>query len=293
MHISKKSSNFARFLRAKRTSEYTHMRTKNIIILLLTMLTIVSCGEFQKLQKSTDPELKFTKAIEYFNDKKYSKAQLLFDDVSAYYKGTERSEEVLIYLARCYMGQKDYASAAEYYSAYTRNYPKGEHIMEATFMLAHSYYMDSPDARLDQEQTKKAIESYQLFVERYPESQYVQQAYDEMQEMTDKLAEKELYSARLYYNLGTYLGNNYLSAETVAKNAIKHYPSNKHMEEFSWIILQAKYKQLEYSVNEMKEDRARNTQDEYYSFITEYPESKHRKEAEAIGKAVKKILGEE
>lgn len=269
------------------------MRRLHLIILVFAALTMVSCGEFQKLQKSTDPELKFTKAIEYFNDKKYSKAQLLFDDVSTYYKGTERSEEVLIYLARCYMGQQDYASASEYYSAYVRNYPKGAHIMEASFMLAHSYYMDSPDARLDQEQTKKAIEAYTLFVEQYPESQYVQQAYDEMQEMTDKLAEKELLSARLYYNLGTYLGNNYLSAETTARNAIKKYPSNKYMEEFSWLILQSKYKQLEFSVAEMREDRARNTQDEYYSFITEYPDSKHRKEAETIGKAVKKILGEE
>lgn len=268
------------------------MHKKELIILSLLLLLLSGCGEFQKLQKSNDPELKFNKAIEYFNDKKYSKAQLLFDDVSAYYKGTERSEEVLIYLARCYMGEKDYASASEYYSAYTRNYPKGAHIMEASFMVAHSYYMDSPDPRLDQDQTKKAIEYYTTFVERYPESQYVNQAYEEMQEMSDKLALKELYSARLYYNLGTYLGNNYLSAETIAKNAIKKYPSNKYLEDFGWIILQAKYKQLEYSVNEMREDRARDTQDEYYSFITDYPNSKHRKDADAIGKAVKKILGE-
>jgi len=223
---------------------------------------------------------------------KYSKAQLLFDDVTAYYKGTERSEDVLIYLARCYMGEKDYASAAEYYSAYTRNYPKGRNIIEASFMVAHAYYMDSPDARLDQDQTKKAIEYYTTFVERYPESPYLQQAYDEMQEMNDKLAQKELFSAQLYYNLGTYLGNNYLSAETVARNAIKRYPSNKYLEDFSWIILQSKYQQLVNSVHEMKEDRARDTQDEYYSFITEYPTSKHIKEAEKIGASVKKILGE-
>lgn len=284
MDNSEKSSTFARFFRT--------MLKKNLIILLLVVGTLTGCGEFQKLQKSTDPELKFNKAIEYFNDKKYSKAQLLFDDVSSYYKGTERSEEVLIYLARCYMGQKDYASASEYYSAYTRNYPKGAHIMEASFMVAHSYYMDSPDARLDQDQTKKAIEYYTTFVERYPESQYASQAYDEMQEMTDKLAQKELYSAKLYYNLGTYLGNNYLSAEIVAKNAIKKYPSNKYLEDFGWIILQAKYKQLEYSVEEMRDDRARDAQDEYYSFITDFPESKHRKEADTIGKAIKKMLNE-
>jgi len=265
------------------------MPQKGLIILSIVLLTLTGCSEFTKIQRSTDPELKYNKAIEFFNQKKYSKAQLLFDDVSAYYKGTERSEDVLIYLARCYMGEQDYASAAEYYSAYTRNYPKGHAIAEASFMVAHAYYMDSPDARLDQEQTKKAIEYYGKFVEQYPESQYLGQAYEEMSEMSDKLAEKELYSARLYYNLGTYLGNNYLSAEIVAKNAIKNYPSNKYMEEFEWIILQAKYQQLVNSVEEMKEERARDTLDEVYSFTTEYPNSKYLSAANKIGKEVEKM----
>lgn len=269
---------------------FCSMPKKGIIISMLSLVMLTGCGEFQKLQKSTDPELKFAKAIEYFNQNKYSKAQMLFDDVSAYYKGTERSEEVLIYLARCYMGEKNYSSAAEYYAAYVRNYPKGAHIVEASFMQAHAYYMDSPDARLDQDQTRKAIEFYTTFVEHFPDNQYAQQAYDEMNEMYDKLAYKELLSAQLYYNLGTYLGNNYLSAETVAKNAIKDYPSNKYMEDFNWMILRAKYQQLQYSTEELRIDRARDTQDEYYSFITEYPNSKHKKEADNIGKTVKKIL---
>lgn len=270
------------------------MPKKGIIILLLAAAAVLTgCSEYQKLLKSTDPDLKYDKAIEYFNNKKYVKAQTLFDDITSYYKGTERSEDVLIYLARCYMGEKDYASAAEYYSAYTRNYPKGHSIMEASFMVAHAYYMDSPDARLDQEQTNQAIEFYNKFVDNYPESQYIGQAYDEMMEMYDKLAEKELKSAQLYYNLGTYLGNNYLSAEIVAKNAIKNYPSNKYLEDFNWLILQAKYQQMLNSIPSLKEDRARDTQDEYYSFITEYPESKHKAAADNIGKAVKKVLKEE
>jgi len=269
------------------------MPKKGIIIVALMSLVLVGCSDYQKILKSTDPDYKYEKAIEYFNAKKYTKAQTLFDDITAYYKGTERSEDVLIYLARCYMGEKDYSSAAEYYSAYTRNYPKGRNIMEASFMVAHAYYMDSPDARLDQEQTRQSIEYYQKFVERYPDSQYVNQAYDEMNEMYDRLAEKELKSAQLYYNLGTYLGNNYLSAEIVAKNAIKKYPSNKYIEEFNWIILQSKYQQMVNSFDSMKEERARDTQDEYYNFITEYPDSKHRSAADNIGKAVKKALKEE
>ena len=265
---------------------------KNGFILLLMMVFLTACGEYQKLLKSHDPEEKYQAALQYFNQKQYVKAQTLLDDVTAYYKGTERSEDVLAYLARCYMGQKSYESATDYYQAYVRNYPKGKYATEAYFQIGHCQYLDAPDARLDQTTTKSAIEAFTLFVELYPESPYAAQAYDEMSELYDKLAYKELCSAKLYYNLGSYLGNNYLSCEIVAKNALKNYPSNSYQEDFSWLILQAKYQQFINSFEEKKLERAREAQDEYYSFITEYPDSKHRKEADKMLPQIRKITKE-
>ena len=107
------------------------MRKKGLFIVLLTMVFFTSCGDYQRLLKSRDPEEKYQAALRYFNDKQYVKAQTLLDDVSSYYKGTERSEDVLAYLARSYMGQKAYESATSYYQAYVRNYPKGKYAIEA------------------------------------------------------------------------------------------------------------------------------------------------------------------
>lgn len=283
MHNSEKSSIFVGY--------FGRMREKGILILLF-MVMLSGCGEYQKLLKSRDPEEKYQAALRYFNDKQYIKSQTLLDDVSSYYKGTERSEDVLAYLARSYMGQKAYESATDYYQAYVRNYPKGKYATEAYFQVGHCQYLDSPDARLDQDITRKAIQAFSLFVELYPESPYAEQAYQEMSELYDKLAYKELKSAQLYYNLGSYLGNNYLSCEIVAKNALKDYPSNMYQEDFSWLILQAKYQQMVNSFEELKVERARDTQDEYYNFITEYPDSKHRKEADKMLAQIKKITKE-
>jgi outer membrane protein assembly factor BamD len=267
------------------------MHQKGLFILLITVF-FSSCGEYQKLLKSRDPEEKYQAALRYFNDKQYVKAQTLLDDVSSYYKGTERSEDVLAYLARCYMGQKVYESATDYYQAYVRNYPKGKYAAEAYFQVGHCQYLDSPDPRLDQGITHKAIDALTQFVELYPESPYAEQAYTEISELYDKLASKELYSAELYYNLGSYLGNNYLSCEIVSRNALKNYPSNKYQEEFSWLVMQSKYQQMVHSLEEKKLDRARDAQDEYYNFITEYPESKHRKEVEKMFTHIRKVIKE-
>lgn len=273
-------------------AEFRSMTKKGILILFSALL-LTACGEYQQLLKSNDPELKYQQALVYFNGEQYVKAQTLLDDITSYYRGTDRSQDVLAYLARCYMGQKDYASASEYYQAYIRNYPKGRYIIEARFQVGHCYYLDAPDARLDQTITKKGIEFFTQFVELYPESPYAEQAYKEMGELYDKLAQKEYLSAKLYYDLGSYLGNNYLSAEIVAKNALKNYPTNKYQEDLNWIILQAKYQQALNSIEEKKIERARETEDEFYSFIAEFPDSKHRSAAERIGKEVKKLLNKE
>ncbi|MCQ2310772.1 MAG: outer membrane protein assembly factor BamD [Paludibacteraceae bacterium] len=257
-------------------------------ILFFLPLILMSCSAYREVLKSKDPEYKYQKAIEYFNQEQYVKSQTLLDDVAAYFKGTERAQEVLIYLGRSYMGQKDYASAADYFQSYLRNYPKGKYATEALFQTGHCYYLDSPDARLDQEITNKAIKFLTQFIDTYADSPYMDQAYKELNEMYDKLAYKEYLNAKLYYNLGTYLGNNYLSCEIVAHNALKNYPSNSYQEELSWLIFMSKYQQLVHSVESKIAERLQNAEDEYYSFRTEFPDSKHTAQLEKIYKDIQK-----
>ena len=109
-------------------------------------------------------------------------------------------------------------------------------------------------------------------------------------ELQDKLTLKELQNAQLYYNLGTYLGNNYESAVIVAKNAIKDYPYSKYKEELEMLILKARYQEANLSVEEKKADRFREVIDEYYSFINNYPDSPNREEADNIFKIATKYV---
>ena len=263
---------------------------KYSFLLFISLLLFASCGEYQKLLKSTDPELKYTKAVEYFEKGDFMRAGTLFDEISTYYKGTDRSETVLNYLAKSFMGQKDYTTASEYYRTYVKTYPKGKYITEAKFMIGYCFYLDSPDARLDQDATVKGIAALQEFIDLFPESDKVQEAVKLIDELTNKLAYKEYLNAKLYFNLGNYLGNNYESAVITAQNALKKYPTNNYREQLALIILDAKYQQAVQSVEEKKADRYRSTIDEYYNFINEYPDGKFRKQADKIFNESKKIV---
>jgi len=262
------------------------------LILLVVLVSLVSCGDYQKLLKSDDAELKYNKAVEYFEKGDFIRASTLFDLVASYYKGTERSETVLNYMAKSYMGQKDYTTASEYYKTYVKTYPKGKYVIEAKYMIGYCYYLDSPDARLDQTPTYSAISALQEFIEIYPEGERVPEANKLLEELTNKLAYKAYLNAKLYFNLGNYLGNNYESSVIAAQNALKNYPSTAYREELSMLILDAKYEQAVQSFEEKKMDRYRNTVDEYYNFINEFPEGKFRKHADKIFNESKKIVKE-
>ncbi|OIP82466.1 MAG: outer membrane protein assembly factor BamD [Porphyromonadaceae bacterium CG2_30_38_12] len=260
------------------------------IITLFSIVLFASCGEYQKILKSTDPEFKYTKAVAYFDKKDFMRSTTLFDEVSTYFKGTERSEDVLHYLAKSYLGQKDYFTASEYFKTYVKTYPKGKYIVESKFMVGYCYYLDSPDARLDQTATLDAIAAFQEFVDVYPDSERVPEAMKLLDELNDKIAYKYFLNSKLYFNLGNYMGNNYESAVITAQNALKRFPSNKHREELSLLILEAKYQQAVQSIEEKKLDRYRTTIDEYYNFVNEYPEGKLRKQADKILNESKKIV---
>lgn len=263
---------------------------KKHLILIIFSVALLSCSDYQKLLKSNDPELKYTEAVKYFDKGDYMRAQTLFDEVTFYYRGTERAEDLLNYVARSYLGQKDYYSASEYYKVYVRTYPKGKYVQESKFMIGYCYYLDSPDARLDQTATNNAIIALQEFVDVYPENERVPEANKLIDEMKDKLAHKEYWNARLYYNLGNYLGNNYMSAIIVAENALKKYPSTEYREDLNMIILESKYQQAVQSIHERREERYIDALDEYYSFINEFPEGKYRRQADKIFREVRKVV---
>ena len=106
--------------------------------------------------------------------------------------------------------------------------------------------------------------------------------------MYNRLARKEYLNAKLYYNLGTYLGNNYLSCIITAQNALKKYPGNKYQEELSWLICAAKYEELRNSIEEKKEERREDVTDECYNFLTEYPDSQYAKRVKQMLENVKR-----
>lgn len=263
---------------------------KNILITLLAALLLSSCGEYNKLLKSTDYEYKYEAAKNYFGKGQYNRAATLLNELIAILKGTDKAEESLYMLGMSYYNQNDYQTAAQTFTQYYNVYPRGTFTELARFHAGKALYLDTPEPRLDQSGTYNAIQQLQMFLEYFPNSAKKDEAQNMIFALQDKLVMKEYLSAKLYYNLGNYLGNNYESCVITAQNALKDYPYTNMREDLSILILRAKYEMAVFSVEDKREERYREAVDEYYAFKNEFPESKYMKDADRIFKEAQKIL---
>lgn len=261
-------------------------------ILTLSLGLLNSCGEYQKVLKTSDPTVKFDYAKKWYNEGKYAQAASVLSEMVGTMKGTDRAEETLYMLGMCNYYNKDYLTAGTYLHTYYTRYPKGKYAEDAHYYTGRGYYLDSPDVQLDQSQTVQAIEELTSFLEYYPRSERVSEVQQMIFDMQDKLALKQLQNAQLYYNLGTYGGNNFQSAIIVAQNALKHYPYSIYKEDFDMLILKSRFKEADLSVAEKQPERFRQVIDQYYTFITTYPESKYKNEADNILKIASKYVKE-
>lgn len=264
---------------------------KIFIITLLAAAVFSSCGEYNKLLKSTDYEYKYEAAKNYFAKGQYGRSATLLNELITILKGTDKAEESLYMLAMSYYNQKDYQTAAQVFKTYYNTYPRGTFTELSRFHSGKALYEDTPDPRLDQTSTYLAIQELQMFMEYFPQSNKKNEAQDMIFELQDKLVKKDYLAAKLYYDLGTYLGNNYQACVITAQNALRDYPYTKYREDLSVLILRSRYEMAVNSVDDRKEERYRETIDEYYAFRNEFPESKFTRDAERIFRESSKQVG--
>ncbi len=259
--------------------------TKNNLFILITVLLIASCSGYERLLKSSDYELKYKKAFEYYGKEDYVRASTLFDQIAAIFRGTNKADSVYYFQAMSYYNQNDYILAGHYFDNFIRTFGNSDFTEEASFNRAYCYYLTSPRSSLDQTNTVQAIQAFQLFNIKYPGNKNVQKCQKLIVELREKLVEKSYMSARLYFDLEDY------KASIVALNSsLNEYPGSKFREEIMFLILKSSYLLAFNSIEKKKKERYQETIDEYYSFMTEFPDSKHRKEADRIYENSAEIL---
>lgn len=186
------------------------------------------------------------------------------------FPGDPRHQEVRFKLATARFEKKDYITAASEFIRLTSDYPSGRFAAESRFKTCQSYYRLSPKPQLDQEYTRAALDHCGALVAFYPSSEFAPQAQELMDDLMEKLAQKEYMNGEYYYKRRA-LDSSLLYFE----NLLRDYPNSAYVPKALLRIVQV-YHRLGYE-EEMQEALER--------LLREYPGTEEAKQAEALASA--------
>lgn len=243
---------------------------------IIALFLLMSCSKsMTKILKNPDPEYKLRVAEKYFVQKKFSKAQILFEDVMPYYKTRPEFQDIYYKYAYCAYNQADYLNAENLFKTFLEIFPNSTKAEEMAYMRAYSYYKQSPKPELDQTNTIKAMGMMQVFINTHPGSEKNKEATDIIEICRGKLETKDYKGALLYYNMSQF------RAAGVAFTAlINAYPESSRLDEYKLMAIKSYYRFAEMSIEEKKSERYEQVIDACHEFVDRFPESKFRKEVE-------------
>tara|TARA_X000000368_G_C23058364_1_gene725279 strand:- start:3396 stop:4205 length:810 start_codon:yes stop_codon:yes gene_type:complete len=249
---------------------------RNLLKILLITVTLVACGEYQRVLKSDDYNLKYDKAVSYYENSDYNRAMPLFNELSTVMKGTAKIQEINFYYAYCNYSIGDNLLAAYLFRNYTINFPNSKHTEECAYMGAYCYYNEAPVYSLDATNTHRAIKELQSFIDRYPTSIRVAECNELIDELRAKLSLKAFENAKQYYTT-----SDYKSAIISLDNVLIDFPSFNNREEVHFLIVKSTYLLAINSISSKVEERLIETLEAYSHFKDNYPDSAHLEELEA------------
>jgi outer membrane protein assembly factor BamD len=170
---------------------------------LLLLLLACACGS-RELLPEAGPEERFARADGYLARGKEMRSLEAYRALSRLYLGTEWEERAHLGVARSYRAMKDFPAAEQEYESFSRRFPRSGYADDAMFEIALCYAEQRKDPDLDPEMNQKTLNQLNDFIARYPESELVPRAREEVLRARTHAARKTLENGLTYAKLRRY-----------------------------------------------------------------------------------------
>lgn len=261
------------------------MLSKKIIYLLLLVIFFGSCNEYQKALKTEDVAIKFEVATKLYDEGKYGKAIRIFEQIGPAYRGKPQAEKLFYMFAQSYYKTKQFYLAGYQFESFVSGYPKSEKVQEASYLGAKSYSKLSPVYSLDQTDTNKALDKLQMFIDSYPNSEYLADANIVVKTLSEKIQNKVFENAKGYHTI-----SDFKSAIIALDNFVADYPGTPYKEDALFLKLDSAYQLAINSVTSKMQERLNIAKTAQLNLIKFNAETKYKTEANAMLAQIEKDL---
>ena len=105
-------------------------------------------------------------------------------------------------------------------------FPATDDAAYAQYLIGESYFRQIPDVTRDQDLSQKAMEAMGAVIQKYPDSEYADDARKKIEMARDQIAGKEMQIGRYYLER-----REYLAAVNRFKTVVQDYQTTRHVEE--------------------------------------------------------------
>tara|TARA_X000000368_G_C23052718_1_gene722254 strand:+ start:2344 stop:3180 length:837 start_codon:yes stop_codon:yes gene_type:complete len=183
------------------------MKLNNFILLLLLILTCISCSK-KEIKKSAIKEKSLDlqvleayaegkKALEdndvLYAAKKFNEAEILFPQ-------SKWAPQAALMAAYSYYSQDYYGDAIAELQRFFKVYPNHKNLDYAHYLLAICYYEQIVDEKKDTSSIIKAEKQFKFVINTFPKTEFALDAEFKLDLINDILASKEMYVGRYYFD---------------------------------------------------------------------------------------------
>lgn len=248
------------------------------LLFFVVVVILVGCkSAYESTLASRDIAKKEKLAFELYEKGDFYKASDLFKSLIQDKKNGEDIEAMFFYYALCDYHLGDYGLAAYEFERLVQKFPRGECAEDAQFYIGLSNYQKSPPYFLDQDYTKRGIESFQLFLDKFPNSAKQDEVNTYVDELTNKLEYKMYKQAKLFYHM-----EEYKSSAVFFENLLNEFPDSEHAEEVNYLIADSHFKLAKKSIEDKKIERFNKAVKASNYFDSKYKESTYTKKVAGI-----------
>lgn len=248
------------------------MRIRTLAILFLIVASLGGCRSYyDQLLASSDVDEKFKAAMYYYDKGKFRKSATLFESLIIVTQGTPQEDSVQYYNAMSNYRAGDYVTAEANFSKFLEVFPRSPFTEESRFLRIKCLYEGTYRWELDQVPTRKAIATITEFMYDNPNSQYYSICQAMLDEFNERLERKEYEAAKLYFQM-----EDYKAAHYALKGVLKENSENRYRRQILYYTALSSYNYALLSIREMQKERYMTFIDDYYNFVSEFPNSEER-----------------
>ena len=175
---------------------------------------------------------KYNKAKELFEQQKYGRAQDKLEEILSLCSGTGVIAEAQWLLAESYFNLEEWIEAHGEYGSFVLNFPGSSYIETAEFRKAISSFNIEFKVARDDYNTTTAMREFDLYLSNHPDTPLRDSVNYYRGLLTERLAEKEFQTARLYYRM-----DKYQAAVIYLKEFLEKYTKSKRRKDAFKIIV--------------------------------------------------------